>query len=141
MFLCVFFFKQKPAYEMRISDWSSDVCSSDPWQRAASLRLSLERSARNPEPIHRDIGGSGRCHRRTAARLCPMGGGSRGPAFQAPKHHDSGKAEEQSLRATESIPPCIITPLSHAPPTQATTASVPAPRPYIPSRSALTTDQ
>src|SRR3546814_8590646 len=24
-----FFFKQKTAYEMRISDWSSDVCSSD----------------------------------------------------------------------------------------------------------------
>src|SRR3546814_20994133 len=32
MFL-FFFFKQKTAYEMRISDWSSDVCSSDlaPW--------------------------------------------------------------------------------------------------------------
>src|SRR3546814_13828397 len=28
MFL-IFFFKQKTAYEMRISDWSSDVCSSD----------------------------------------------------------------------------------------------------------------
>src|SRR3546814_7328329 len=28
-----FFFKQKTAYEMRISDWSSDVCSSDLWQR------------------------------------------------------------------------------------------------------------
>src|SRR3546814_9911636 len=27
--LSVFFFKQKTAYEMRISDWSSDVCSSD----------------------------------------------------------------------------------------------------------------
>src|SRR3546814_17214567 len=27
--LLVFFFKQKTAYEMRISDWSSDVCSSD----------------------------------------------------------------------------------------------------------------
>src|SRR3546814_6266986 len=26
---CVVFFKQKTAYEMRISDWSSDVCSSD----------------------------------------------------------------------------------------------------------------
>src|SRR3546814_8987100 len=25
----MFFFKQKTAYEMRISDWSSDVCSSD----------------------------------------------------------------------------------------------------------------
>src|SRR3546814_9322543 len=34
-FLCAylffFFFKQKTAYEMRISDWSSDVCSSDLW--------------------------------------------------------------------------------------------------------------
>src|SRR3546814_14191648 len=32
VYLClifVFFFKQKTAYEMRISDWSSDVCSSD----------------------------------------------------------------------------------------------------------------
>src|SRR3546814_6030755 len=28
-FLLFFFFKQKTAYEMRISDWSSDVCSSD----------------------------------------------------------------------------------------------------------------
>src|SRR3546814_9973920 len=27
--ILVFFFKQKTAYEMRISDWSSDVCSSD----------------------------------------------------------------------------------------------------------------
>src|SRR3546814_4371996 len=29
VFLLFFFFKQKTAYEMRISDWSSDVCSSD----------------------------------------------------------------------------------------------------------------
>src|SRR3546814_5758819 len=31
MYRCLvfFFFKQKTAYEMRISDWSSDVCSSD----------------------------------------------------------------------------------------------------------------
>src|SRR3546814_2370970 len=28
-FSAVLFFKQKTAYEMRISDWSSDVCSSD----------------------------------------------------------------------------------------------------------------
>src|SRR3546814_1227077 len=38
-----FFFKQKTAYEMRIRDWSSDVCSSDLWgdkslhRRAASI--------------------------------------------------------------------------------------------------------
>src|SRR3546814_4592465 len=29
VFFLFFFFKQKTAYEMRISDWSSDVCSSD----------------------------------------------------------------------------------------------------------------
>src|SRR3546814_9438189 len=29
MLFAFFFFKQKTAYEMRISDWSSDVCSSD----------------------------------------------------------------------------------------------------------------
>src|SRR3546814_2875637 len=29
MFVVFFFFKQKTAYDMRISDWSSDVCSSD----------------------------------------------------------------------------------------------------------------
>src|SRR3546814_4794617 len=37
----VFFFKQKTAYEMRISDWSSDVCSSDLW-------ASWDRSASQP---------------------------------------------------------------------------------------------
>src|SRR3546814_20286175 len=34
--LFVFFFKQKTAYEMRISDWSSDVCSSDLGSKAAA---------------------------------------------------------------------------------------------------------
>src|SRR3546814_2843669 len=32
-----FFFKQKTAYEMRISDWSSDVCSSDLSETSAAL--------------------------------------------------------------------------------------------------------
>src|SRR3546814_5179895 len=37
-----FFFKQKTAYEMRISDWSSDVCSSDLGRRAGDQqRLSF----------------------------------------------------------------------------------------------------
>src|SRR3546814_9591264 len=34
--MCFFFFKQKTAYEMRISDWSSDVCSSDLWMQIES---------------------------------------------------------------------------------------------------------
>src|SRR3546814_3237699 len=37
-----FFFKQKTAYEMRISDWSSDVCSSDLRQRLPVLRLVVD---------------------------------------------------------------------------------------------------
>src|SRR3546814_7438744 len=41
--LFVFFFKQKTAYEMRISDWSSDVCSSD-------LDRAAVRAAATPEP-------------------------------------------------------------------------------------------
>src|SRR3546814_6664184 len=46
-FLICFFFKQKTSYEMRISDWSSDVCSSDllvlgPFQgKAACIRIPL----------------------------------------------------------------------------------------------------
>src|SRR3546814_10193568 len=40
--LMFFFFKQKTAYEMRIRDWSSDVCSSDldaNWSNATELLL------------------------------------------------------------------------------------------------------
>src|SRR3546814_8060663 len=38
--LVFFFFKQKTAYEMRISDWSSDVCSSDLLARTSMCYLS-----------------------------------------------------------------------------------------------------
>src|SRR3546814_2830100 len=44
MLLLLFFFKQKTAYEMRISDWSSDVCSSDladPWSQISTLRFMI----------------------------------------------------------------------------------------------------
>src|SRR3546814_10539721 len=39
MFFVFFFFQQKTAYEMRISDWSSDVCSSDLGVSASSPNL------------------------------------------------------------------------------------------------------
>src|SRR3546814_5829921 len=51
---CVFFFfKQKTAYEMRISDWSSDVCSSDlllPSGRPARWQPGGPRGARGLRP-------------------------------------------------------------------------------------------
>src|SRR3546814_19750134 len=40
-----FFFKQKTAYELRISDWSSDVCSSD----LAWITIHSSRSSSTPE--------------------------------------------------------------------------------------------
>src|SRR3546814_6541401 len=36
-FLFFFFFKQKTAYDMRISDWSSDVCSSDLYRMSYAI--------------------------------------------------------------------------------------------------------
>src|SRR3546814_1391939 len=45
LYVSVFFFvKQKTAYEMRISDWSSDVCSSD---LLGSVLVTLSQNARN----------------------------------------------------------------------------------------------
>src|SRR3546814_20257592 len=60
---CFFFFKQKTAYEMRISDWSSDVCSSDLVARADTRRVEtldarqhgLDKRQRHAEPL-REIG-------------------------------------------------------------------------------------
>src|SRR3546814_8584142 len=52
-----FFFKQKTAYDMRISDWSSDVCSSDlalP-QRPECPRRADDRQVGNVE-MGRDLG-------------------------------------------------------------------------------------
>src|SRR3546814_1374516 len=47
LFVCFFFFKQKTAYEMRISDWSSDVCSSDLFaQVAVEIIARIDRQGR-----------------------------------------------------------------------------------------------
>src|SRR3546814_20395347 len=92
LFFCLFFFKQKTAYEMRISDWISDVCSSDlrklcrisseqypryvsraaPDGGGADLRLENAGGEARPHggPIRQAaLGRSGRCGRRLAAQL------------------------------------------------------------------------
>src|SRR3546814_4196528 len=56
IWFCFFFFKQKTAYEMRISDWSSDVCSSDLYKASGEwepvdgvlLRGGFQRAIRAP---------------------------------------------------------------------------------------------
>src|SRR3546814_2213515 len=60
-FFVIFFFKQKTAYDMRISDWSSDVCSSDLCHRScrrsrpeagACRRARRSRDRPDPPPDH-----------------------------------------------------------------------------------------
>src|SRR3546814_9544090 len=60
-----FFFKQKTAYEMRISDWSSDVCSSD-------LAASLARR-RRPSDAAAARHGAGRPQRWPGLAACRRG--------------------------------------------------------------------
>src|SRR3546814_4905929 len=57
--LCFFFFKQKTAYEMRISDWSSDVCSSDLPEHGPPARIRPIRARRGNPPTERNEGAGG----------------------------------------------------------------------------------
>src|SRR3546814_8375108 len=74
LFIVVFFFfKQKTAYEMRISDWSSDVCSSD---LSLKLRAGHARGGEDFRGIEPARVGNGHHHR--AIRRGPVdskGGG------------------------------------------------------------------
>src|SRR3546814_8557053 len=70
LLLCVFFFfKQKTAYEMRISDWSSDVCSSD----LLATRPAATISARAFAPLDRLLDLSARFSTESTCWLLPKG--------------------------------------------------------------------
>src|SRR3546814_5860873 len=77
--VCFFFFKQKTAYEMRISDWSSDVCSSDLLARMTDRIAALEQEvatlrSRGPAPseevISRLSGETQRSEERRVGKEC-----------------------------------------------------------------------
>src|SRR3546814_2697626 len=59
--MCIFFFKQKTAYERRISDWSSDVCSSDLYGNQRGIEAA--RSSRSSD-------GSIGCQCRNCSKWC-----------------------------------------------------------------------
>src|SRR3546814_4797710 len=75
-YLYFFFFKQKTAYEMRISDWSSDVCSSDLLVRELTTKVALtcgqDRDADHAGPAKLRPGGrlalDGKCDERRVKR-------------------------------------------------------------------------
>src|SRR3546814_6671161 len=62
-----FFFKQKTAYEMRIIDWSSDVCSSD---LDAAARGRRHRSGQRPVRLQEPGGGASRSEERRVGKEC-----------------------------------------------------------------------
>src|SRR3546814_10624618 len=86
VFLLFFFFKQKTAYELRISDWSSDVCSSDLPVPPRSIRSNI-RSERD-----RVRQGSNRGRRRPKSSLLR----SRSARLSFPSTH-AGRSEERRV--------------------------------------------
>src|SRR3546814_2004161 len=95
--MCVvfFFFKQKTAYEMRISDWSSDVCSSDLTNSARSCARS-KRSTPVPRLTARSLP--------LAQRRSASGSNSRTPASRnVPKSSNSRLRSEEHTSELQSL--------------------------------------
>src|SRR3546814_12601215 len=79
LFVLLFFFTQKTAYEMRISDWSSDVCSSDlEWQGGRPCGAEGRRV----------VGERGAYRRRRRLRLSGAGARAHGIAGQGGEERD-----------------------------------------------------
>src|SRR3546814_19543353 len=96
--LLCFFFKQKTAYEMRISDWSSDVCSSD------LPRLHIRRGA-----VH------GRSASSIPSSLSPKHGSESQPeAARSSSRLGSDRRESDDLRCPRATGPKSAAPLPHA---------------------------
>src|SRR3546814_3423539 len=69
--IVVFFFKQKTAYEMRISDWSSDVCSSDLCGRRGAPTSELGAASGYPcQPAFADSADYRRSEERRVGKEC-----------------------------------------------------------------------
>src|SRR3546814_5594359 len=116
----LFFFKQKTAYEMRISDWSSDVCSSDlesPGAKGGSPpRTRALHSATHPAGRARPRPAAGEAaFARRAGRTAPFQETRRerrNPPSQAPRAASRPRPEEhtsehQSLMRTSYAVFCV----------------------------------
>src|SRR3546814_9620228 len=83
-----FFFKQKTAYEMRISDWSSDVCSSDLAQGADDKCRNAEQKS---EAEQRDV------HLRQDGRqIAPVDGFEKNPRQQTATDRDLQQQKQEA---------------------------------------------
>src|SRR3546814_6483489 len=114
-----FFFKQKTAYEMRISDWSSDVCSSDlldhrlarrAQRAAASRQVRSRRLYRLSDRVARTYRAGRACAGgvpAVGALLCRRGGhGGVEAQVPATDADDDGRADRHPQGADRSQPAC-----------------------------------
>src|SRR3546814_3688903 len=108
---CVFLFKQKTAYEMRISDWSSDVCSSDLlYRRETEVQSTGERSraiARRTKIDHVALPGENHaeCFIRPYSMMTIGVAPHASTSGRRPEEH---KSELQSLMRTSYAVSCLI---------------------------------
>src|SRR3546814_10489949 len=98
---CVFFFKQKTVYEMRISDWSSDVCSSD---RAMKMPF-RPRSPRMCENQRVNRFSGGLMFAPTASVLFVIGVSPEPPSAGVLHGHELERSEERRV-GKESVSRC-----------------------------------
>src|SRR3546814_1659702 len=92
-----FFFKQKTAYEMRISDWSSDVCSSDLDNDPQSQDTQSRDDARHYRSRRTaGFGAATDTHPASRAASCPAGS-TRTAGDRDPRRSEEHTSELQSL--------------------------------------------
>src|SRR3546814_12720043 len=144
----VFFFKQKTAYEMRISDWSSDVCSSDLPAAPTLAQRALRRACLPAHLLRRDDCGAALDDRRLRSRApgagLATGAGAglgaapghalrRDPAGGRPDQPQSDPGRRRALPTRRARKPRPRPPLYHPPPLPlgplALAAGPPAPPP------------
>src|SRR3546814_6413923 len=117
MCLCyvIFFFKQKTAYEMRISDWSSDVCSSDlaearrgPGAEAAAAQY-LHARAAGPARRTRADPPSARDRRSFGGSRATQSGSRRAgrPCARRDRRSEENTSEHQSLMPIAYAVACL----------------------------------
>src|SRR3546814_340034 len=119
MYICEFFFcKQKTAYEMRISDWSSDVCSSDlgPSRPAGGgARVAVAAARRGPRargqaeehaPLHQQA--DGREHRALRASRLRLREGNRKRPGHGRRAYGAGTCAVTARRALVAVEPADL---------------------------------
>src|SRR3546814_12417501 len=107
-----YFFKQKTAYEMHISDWNSDVCSSDlsRFLRSIGLLMVYPPPRQHPRPPLPLASARGRSEERRVGKECVSTCRSRwSPYHEKKKHtiekvHASEELENQNINTERAIP-------------------------------------